>query len=233
LEASKAVADGVLDACEGVVEGVQYATVKGLIPLAEDALDAAKKAGNAAFSAAQNTLKGVDAVTSEALNLAQQTLSAVQKGGDAAWKGAESALDAFVKAQKVVLDAAQKAIDDLVKSAEWLAYQSASMALDVAKHATKSLDVVKGALDLMEKGDETMINLSEDIINGVLTAIDIQKVELDGTLGGLLGKSGKHFTASVEGKLLGKPFKFDNVELDLKSTEKFIKNIFDELVKKL
>lgn len=226
LKVAMGVADGVLDACEGVIEGAQYFTLKGAIPLAEDALEAARKTGDAAFNAANDTLKGVDKVTGAALDLAEKTLEGVQNGGDTVFKGAEAALGEFINVQKPVMEAAQKAIDALVKSAEWLAYQTASGALDVAKHATKALDVAKKALDLVEKGEEGVLEITKETIDGVLSVLDIQKVELGGTLRGLLGESGKHFTVSVEGVLAGGPFKFDNIDLNLADIADFIHNIF-------
>lgn len=216
----------MLTACEAVVRSIDYVTVKGAIPIAEDAVAAAGKAGNAAFNDATDAVKAADRISGAAVDLAEKTLDGVQKGGDAALRGAQATLDQFVKAQKAILDAAQKAIDDLVKGVEWLAYQAASAALDLAKHSTAALDVATRALDLVEKGSLELLKLGEEALEKLMTTLDIQKLELDGTLSGLLGGSGKHFTISVEGLFANKPFKYDDIELNLKDITQFAHDIF-------
>ena len=230
LHVAKDVADGVLDACEDVVKGADYITTKGLIPLAEDALAAAQKAGDAAFATAQGALKVADKVTGEALMLVQKTLDEVKKGGDSVFRAAESAMNQFIEVQKAVLDAAQKAIDDLVKSVEWLAYQVASGALDVAKHATAAVDMAEKALSAVQSDVDAVSNISEDVIDNLENIFDIKKIELDGTLTGLLGQSDQHFTALIKGKVASGSFKFKNVSLNLNSIGDFIHDIFKEYV---
>ena len=212
------------------MKGADYITTKGLIPLAEDALAAAQKAGDAAFATAQGALEAADKVTGEALTLVQKTLDEVKKGGDSVFRAAESAMNDFIEVQKAVLDAAQKAIDDLVKSVEWLAYQTASGALDVAKHATVAIDMAEKALSAVQSDVDAVSKISEDVIDNLTSTFDIDKIELDGTLTGLLGQSGQHFTASIEGTVAGVSSTFDNVNLNLNSVGDFIHDIFEEYV---
>ena len=193
---------------------------KVLIPFAEDALAAAQNAGDAAFATAQGALEAADKATGEAPTLAQKTLDDVKKGGDSVFRAAESA---FIEVQKAVLDAAQKAIDDPVKSVEWLAYQAASDALDVASHATVAIDIAEKALSAVQSDADAVSKISEDVIDDLTNTFDIKKIELDGALKGLLGQSGQHFTASIEGTLAGVSFTFDNVNVG-----DFIHDIFEE-----
>ena len=97
---------------------------------------------------------------------------------------------AFIEVQKAVLDAAQKAIDDPVKSVEWLAYQAASDALDVASHATVAIDIAEKALSAVQSDADAVSKISEDVIDDLTNTFDIKKIELEGTLKGLLGQSG-------------------------------------------
>jgi hypothetical protein len=147
-------------------------------------------------------------------------------GGDVGWRAAEVSLNEFVNSQKVVLVAAQKTIDDLVHSLEWLAYQEAKAALNVAQHATHALDVAKCALDLVENGEKEIIDIAEGVINAGTQMLNITKIELIGTLRVLLGGGQTHFVTSVEGEVLHRRFHFDNVELSLDNTAQFIHDIF-------
>ena len=56
VTALKDVANGILDSCKAIVEGVDFITVKAAIPIAEKAVDDIGKAGDAAFTAAQAAL---------------------------------------------------------------------------------------------------------------------------------------------------------------------------------
>lgn len=228
LEVSKHVADGILDVCEDVIKGTQYLTAKGAIPLAEDALAVAQKAGDEGFNAAQLAVQAADKATAEIIAAADAALDAIQHGGDAVWRGAESALNAFVNAQKTVLLAAQAAIDDLVNCAEWLAYQTANAALDVAQHATHALDIVNKALDVAQAGENGILNIAEDVINAAMNLFNITKIELGGSMKAFLGASGgeKHFVVTIEGVIAGKAIRYDNVELNLDNTTQFVHAIF-------
>ncbi|KAG8785050.1 hypothetical protein FRC12_018030 [Ceratobasidium sp. 428] len=232
LEGYKLTADGVLTVARDIVAGTEYLGAKAAIPAAEAVVAAAGHTGDGAFNAAQATLHGVDEATARVLDVAQSTLKEIQKGGDALIKGAESALSVFIAAQKDLLYAAQHAIDDLIHSAEWLAYQTASAALDVAHHATHALDVAEVALKVAKTVTDGTITVADDVITKVLEAFDITEIVLKADLGALSGGGDDQFDVAIKGKILGKDFNL-NVKLDIKDTVKFIKDIFDELMKEL
>lgn len=222
LWTSMEFAEGVLKACNGVLEGADYLASKAAIPLAEDALEAVKRGGDEALAAAKLALQGIDKVTQEAVDLADDALKGLQKIGDVALRGAEAVMDAFIETSKAILEAAQAAIGDLIKCGEWLAYQTAKGALDLAQHATHALDVAKRALDVVKAGVLDVIDVAEEVVKGVLAAFDITLIKLSATMGGMLGKSdGKHFDARVEGKILGRDFNF-SLDLDLEDISTFI-----------
>ncbi|KAG8699852.1 hypothetical protein FRC09_006332 [Ceratobasidium sp. 395] len=232
LEGYKLTADGVLTVAKDIVAGTEYLGAKAAIPAAEAVVAAAGHTGDGAFNAAQATLHGVDEATARVLDVAQSTLKEIQKGGDALIRGAESALSVFIAAQKDLLYAAQHAIDDLIHSAEWLAYQTASAALDVAHHATHALDVAEVALKVAKTVTDGTITVADDVITKVLEAFDITEIVLDADLGAISGGGDDRFDVAIKGKILGKDFN-PTVKLDIKDTVKFIKDIFDELMKEL
>ncbi|KAL0955635.1 hypothetical protein HGRIS_001868 [Hohenbuehelia grisea] len=229
VHALKAIADGVLKACNGVLEAAEYTASKGLITAAELALADVQKVGDEGLTAAKAAVVQFDSDTRHVMDVANKALEVIQHGGDDAWHAAEKALDAFVAAQKPILAAAQKAVDDLLKSAEWLAYQSATAALTLAKHVTHGMEVAKKALDVVEKAEEGVLNLAEELVTGGLGAFDIKKIELKGTLKALLGTSNKHFTATIDTSILGQPATFV-IDLDMGNTSTFIHELFKQVL---
>ncbi|KAG8701521.1 hypothetical protein FRC08_004041, partial [Ceratobasidium sp. 394] len=232
LEGYKATADGVLWAAKKIVGGTEYLAAQGAIPVAQGLVDTAGRTGDEAFKGAQATLHETDIATAGALNLAENTLKTVQTGGDALIRGAESALNTFVTAQKDLLYAAQHAVDNLIHSTEWLAYQTASAALDAAKHGTHVLDVAEKGLEVAKKVTDGTITITEDVVSQVLGAFDITKIVLDADLEVFSGGGDGQFDVAIAGKILSNDFDL-NVKLDIRDTAKFIKDIFDKLLEKL
>ncbi len=210
-----------------VVNGTQYATCKGAVPLLEKAVSEAGAFGDTLYNGALKALKEADELTSKLVSDAEGALEEFRKGGDAIWKKAESVMDDFVRAQQVVLSDAQKAVEGLVRSAEWLAYQAASGGLAMAQHATHGLDVATKALTAIEQGADGLINVTEKVVTAALSALNITKIELGGTFKALIGSDTKqHFVVSVVGEVAGHPFQFEDVPLSLKATDVFIHELF-------
>ncbi|KAG9119488.1 hypothetical protein FRC07_005468 [Ceratobasidium sp. 392] len=233
LEGYKATADGILTLAEDVVKGADYFDAKAAIPAAEALVKSAGDTGDLAFRAAQATLREVDRGSAAILNGAKDVLVTVQKDGDALLRAAEAALQGFITAQKDLLYVAQHAVDGLIHSAEWLAYQTASGALDVAGHATHALDVAKLALEAAKKVVDGTITVTEDVIIAALSAFDITRVELGTTLDLFLGDSGGvHFEVEVDVEILHKPYTL-SLKLDMENPVKLIEDVFHEVIKKL
>ena len=201
VETAIGVADGVLQGCKDVVEGVDFAATKAAIPLAEKAVEDVGTAGDGAFQAAQATLQTVDKLSAAAVSLAENGLNLVEKGGEATITAARSALDAYLKALDAALHLAQKAIDDLVRCAEWLAYKAASPALDLAKASTHALDVAKVAVVSVEDIGTGVLDIAESIDKGLFGLLNVTRVELHGTFKEVINGS-KPFTAIVDMTIL-------------------------------
>ena len=231
LQASKAAADGVLQAATGVLQGVDYIGAKTAIAAANGALEGAKVAGAASLRAAQGTLQGVDAVTQAAVDAANLTLEGVRHGGDLiALQGAVAALEAYKRANTAAFNAAVSALQELMKSGEYIAYQAASAGLTAAKGATVGLEAAKGALELAKEASDAALAVGKAIVEHGTKALDIQVVHLSGTLRGIIGAEGtvsKPLHAHVEGIILENSFLLDG-EFDPRKTASFITSIFEK-----
>ncbi|KAG8818384.1 hypothetical protein FRC19_010679 [Serendipita sp. 401] len=232
LEIAMNTADAVLGLAKGVVEGVDYLTVKGAIPIAEGALADVQKAGDAALDVATKLVDEADKITAVAVSLAEDALTGVQKGGDALWKGAEKALADFIATGKAILEGAQKAIDDLVHCAEWLAYQAAEAGLSIAKAATHAIDVANFALEGIKDAGSIIMQVAEDIVEAVLNLFEITKVTLDGKFSGM-HHGGDGFDVSVTFKVGGGQPETVGLKLHLGGVVDFIQGLLEEILKKL
>ncbi|KAG8735240.1 hypothetical protein FRC10_010828 [Ceratobasidium sp. 414] len=227
LEGYKATADGVLTLAEDIVKGVEYLEAKGAIPAAEGVVAAAGEAGKLALEGVQATLKEVDRDTAALLTEAENVLETVRTDGDALLRAAEEALEKLINIEKDILNAAKQLVDDLVNSVEWLAYQAATGALNLASHATHGLDVAKKALEVAKNVVDGTITVTEEAVTAALGALNITKIELGATLDTFLGGQGSHFEVSVEGEIVGKPFSL-SLKLDMKDTAQLVHDIFHE-----
>ena len=122
-------------------------------------------------------------------------------------------------------------MDNLIHSAEWIAYQTASGALDVAYHATQALDVAKKALETAKQVADGAIKIAETTIEAALGALDIYKVELAATLDMFLGGNangnhdGAHFQVEITGQVSGTPFILE-LQLNMSNTVQLINDLF-------
>ncbi|KAF8663989.1 hypothetical protein AX16_000840 [Volvariella volvacea WC 439] len=226
VEASKAIADGVLDACKAVLEGADYIAVKGAVT---EALQAVKESGDGLLNAAKETLEAVDEATQAVIDAAEQGLEDVRIAGKEAVRLAEKALDDFKEASIEALQAARDAIDALVQAAEWLAYQTAMAALDAAKHGTAALDVAIAALEAAKATTDGILDIAEDFFKALAEAFNITKIEITADLAAFAGNSS--FNATVQGTIMGEAFEV-GLALDLTDTSKFIHGLYSHVVKK-
>ena len=229
---AKGTADGVLKAAKAVVTGAAYLADQAGIRAAQAALNAAQAGAPIAISAAQGVLTGVDASTAAAVTAAQQTLNITKTGTEyVAFQGAAKALDAYRIANQAIYDGAMRALNTLTSLAEYATFQAAQAGLATAKQAVSSLDGLKQALAFAQQGEDFALKIGQWVAQHALSLVDIQKIELSGSLRGMIGQTGgvsKPFTAHVEYVLAGQGGKFDG-QLDLRNTADFITAIFEKL----
>ncbi|KAG8679440.1 hypothetical protein FRC11_003734, partial [Ceratobasidium sp. 423] len=167
------------------------------------------------------------------LDAANATLEATKEGVQ--WgvlQGAKEALQLYKDANDAAFYAATQALVDLIKCAEYLAYQTAKAAPDVARAATVTLDAARAALEVARQvGDQALV-IGQWVVDHVLEAFDIRVVHLSGSLRGMVGaccSMAKPFTAHIEGVAAGNSFSFDG-EFGPSKTADFITYIFKEWV---
>lgn len=203
LYVAKGVADGVLEACKAILNGTEYITVRDAIPALEGVLEGARRTGDAGFKAAQLAVHEVDVATQALVNTAVNALRVVQNGGDLLWRQAEKALAGFVEAGKDILAGAQKILDDLEKAAEWVAYQTATAALSIARASTHALDIATKSLQIAEHGIDGAIYITEEMVKAITSALDITRVTLTGSYNAIT--VGAQFDALILVTIAGNP----------------------------
>ena len=125
----------------------------------------------------------------------------------------------------MALTLAQKAIDGLLRSAEWLACQTASLALSTAKAATHIINVAKGAVDLVKKVAIGTLDVAESITTDLVGPFDMTRVELCKKFREVINGS-EPFTASIDMTILEQKVADLTLTLDLSNTSKITVDIF-------
>lgn len=210
LMGSKEAADGVLRGAQGVLASAEFLAAQAALNVAKQALESAQRSGSFAVSRARASVAAADAASKGVLIAANESLLAVQTGTQyVAFEGAKQALEGYKQANSAAFKAATDAINDLMKSAEYLAYQSAEGVLSAASAATATLDAAEAALDVARETVGGALSLSNWVFSHLTEAFDIQGIILSGTLKGLIGEDGKvskPLTARVKGLVAGQSF---------------------------
>ncbi|KAF8662711.1 hypothetical protein AX16_001153 [Volvariella volvacea WC 439] len=229
VEAAKAIADGVLDACKAVLEGADYIAAKGAVTTAEGALEAVRTTGGGLLVAAEKTLEGVDKATKAIVDGAENALDGARIVGNEAVRVAEKAIEDFKDASRAMLIAARDTVDALVKSAEYLAYLAAKGALNLAAHDTAAFDVAVAALDIAKKTEDGILTITEEFFTALANVFNITKIEVTADLA--VWATSFSFDASVHGVIFGESFALE-LTLNLKDTSSFIHAIYSHVVQK-
>ncbi|KAF9463146.1 hypothetical protein BDZ94DRAFT_1322048 [Collybia nuda] len=232
LEASKAVASGILDAARAVLWSTEYLSKEGAVRAAQSALVAARETGRLSLSAAQGALTAADETSKFAVDRANNVLLGVEKGAQfAAFQGAIKALQVFKDANKVAHDVAVKAIEGLMDCAALTAFTLAKVGLKVAKTSTALLDAAKEGLALAKKATEKVIAVLKEMVRLGATALNITQVILSGSVREVFGTGGEKsrpLSAAVGGYFLGNRFDF-KLEFNPKNFVAFFETIFKKL----
>ncbi|TBU39054.1 hypothetical protein BD309DRAFT_970509 [Dichomitus squalens] len=233
LEASKAIADGVLQAAEAVLTSVNFVAKETAFKGAQAALVAAKETSKAALDMTKKAVDVADTTSQAALSAANEALEITKQG--VAWgilQGAKNALQAYKVANDAAFRAVTQVLVDLVNCAENAVFQAAKAGLDAARAATVTLDASRAALDLAQRVGEEALKIGQWVADHALEAFDIRVVHLSGSLREMVGASGsmaKPFTARIEGVVVaGQPLTL-HAEFDPRKTADFITFIFRAL----
>ncbi|EUC61644.1 hypothetical protein RSOL_403850, partial [Rhizoctonia solani AG-3 Rhs1AP] len=232
LEASKAIADGVLQATQAVLHSTNFLAGKAAFETAKGALVVAKGAGQVGLDLADAALIAADKTSQVSLDLANGALEVAKVGVEwGALQTAKQVLETFKEVHGDAVRAATQALVDLIKCAEYLAYEAATAALDLARSTTVTLDVARAALEVARGATDAALTIGQWVVDHALNAFDIHVVHLSGSLRGMIGADGsmaKPFTAHIEGVIVGQSFTLDGA-FDLDKTADFITMIFKYL----
>ncbi|KAH9934494.1 uncharacterized protein BXZ73DRAFT_100684 [Epithele typhae] len=236
LEVAKDLAWDLLEAAKAVVQGVEYLAASGAVELAKEALAAARKAAQDLIDAAQAGLTAADEESKEALDAAEAALEAVRYGVEyGALEAAKEALEAYKNANEAAFDAARDAIDMVEDCAEYAAFEAAQAMLDAAKAAAKTaIEGLKKALELAQQLEDVALEVGQWLADQALELVDIERMELSGTLRGMVGMSGKGgpFSVDVRYILMGKAGSFHGT-IDLSDIVSFIVSLFNQMLKEV
>ena len=231
FKAAKGVADGALDVAKAVVRGVGYVADETALNAAKAALKIAQDAAPGAISVAEVSVEAANKLSALSVAAAEDTVKFTEKGTEfVALQGAQAALSAFKTANDDLFKAATEGLNGLAASAEFVAFHAAQGALAVAKAATSSLDGLQHALEFAQSGEELALHIGKYITDRATSLVDIQKIELSGSLRGMIGLKGdvsKPFTAHVEYVMAGHAGTYDG-HFDLREPAAFIHEIFKE-----
>ena len=199
--------------------------------IAQDALTAAKKAGEVAMDVANKALDGTKIAQNALISAAQKELDDAKKGCDQsrAWDAAKAVLAAYMNTEAALLVAAAKAVTDLESCAEKLAYDAAVAAIAVARSATKEVDLAKSAVSAVEGAADEMAALGTWMVKNVGNIFNVRKIALSGSLQGATAKPAQPLHAEIEGVFADKEVHL-SADFTPGQAEAFLKSIFEQIL---
>lgn len=133
----------------------------------------------------------------------------------------------FLATANATVSAAQATVDALSKTAEGLAFTAAQNALTFAKNNTADIDIERHALDVAQATASTALDVSQWMVNHVGYFVNIQLVELSGTLRGLVDL-GNTMIAHIKGVIASSAFDY-TLDYSLGRTPDLIKSLFEHV----
>ncbi|KAJ9609487.1 hypothetical protein H2200_005814 [Cladophialophora chaetospira] len=227
--AALATAQGALSAAQAVLNGLGYDAAVAALQTYKDALDASVSAANAAIAAANSTLAATSTAQNAAISAAQTSLDAAKNTSveTLAFQSANKAVTDFLATANATVSAAQASVDALSKTAEGLAFTAAQNALAAAKNNTADLDIARHALDVAQATESTALNVSQWMVNHIGNFVNIEFVEISGTLRGLVDL-GKPMVAHIKGVIASSAFDY-TFDYSLGRTPDLIKSLFENV----
>ena len=229
LEAALKIAQGTLAAAKAIVDGPGYHLAKTGVQIAEDALEAAKKAGDATLHDLEGALDKTTKAQNALIDAAEKDLAAAQKECNESklWTAATKALDTFIQTKATLIADADKAVAALDHCAEKIAYDAATATLAVARAGTKEINVVNDALKLAQDAGDAVAKVGTWMVDHTGNVFNITQVTVRGKLSA--GRDGKALRIAFKGTFAGKPI---NEEFDFTpgKAEDMLKVVFRKLM---
>jgi hypothetical protein len=184
VQASLAIAQGVLDAAEAVVRTPGYMAAEASIGAYEQAVNAARTTANGSIDAAEETLRTTQQAQDALVAQADAALTLVRTSG--AEKGvadaARAALDGFSVAEAATLGVLRTAVDAAGKGAEAVAFGAASAALNTALANTAALDAARAAVQLATQAGAAVVGIAGWMASHARSLLDLERIEVSGDL---------------------------------------------------
>jgi hypothetical protein len=227
---SMKTAQGVLSACQAIVNGFQTSSVAIARNSAQAALTAAQQAGAASISAAQQTVNAVTYGTAYvAFQTAQQTLNGLQYGAQyTAWQVATGTLTTAQTTGRNLLTAAEFTLSNIGTSVAYIALQTAQAGLTAIQQGTAAtaFESAKGVLEGAKRGSEGILDLSAYIAAHAGDLLEVKKVTLSASLKAI--ENGNLFVATFDGSVFNQPYNC-TVDFNVRDVATFIDNIFNNV----
>ena len=230
--ASMKTAQGVLSACQGIVNAFQNSSVAVAKATTQATLNTVQTTGMTALNAAKSSLELVRYGGGYvAVQTAQQGLNLAQTTGQASLQAANGTLSAAQTTGRSALTAAEFTLKNVGSSAAHTGLETATASLEVIKKGTAALafESAKGVLEGAKQGTEGILSLSAYMAAHVGDLLEIRKITLAASLKGI--ENGDFFAATFDGSV----FKQNcNLKLDfnVKNTTAFIDDLFKNVLDK-
>jgi hypothetical protein len=219
----KIAADESLRLANETLSSPEYIALKKAVKDGEIKLDDVRSAGHTEINRAETFLKGVDEYTAQRVKEAGKSLENAHKDGQSMVKAAKERLEEWRKEGKKLIKDAQDAVDALVTCVEWIVFEAAKAALDLAKiEGDFAIQAAEKTYALVGAAERALIGAANWIVEQAMK-VEIRHVELNGKLS--LACGGKPFTANVKGKLGDKDFDF-TLKFDPRALIDFIEDLF-------
>ena len=228
LEVAMLTANGVLAACQGVVNTVGSGAGYVAFQTAKVALDGVKTGVKcAAFKTAKQVLQTTrDGGKYGAFEAAKQALSIVQRGTEyTAWQAATQALNTAEGAGRAALTAAEGALSSVGQSAIYLALEAAEGALEAVKtgSAAAAFESAKVVLEGAKQSSSAMLKLAELAAEHSGDLVDVKHVKLTAQLKAI--QRGELFKAEVDAVVFGQSHHW-SLKLNVKQVDDFVEEMF-------
>ncbi len=229
---SMKTAQGVLSACQRIVNAFQNSSVAVAKATTQATLNAVQTTGMTALNAAKNSLELVRYGGGYiAIQTAQQGLNVAQTTGQASLQVANGTLNAAQTTGRSALTAAEFTLKNVGNSATYIALETATASLEVIKKSTAAVafESAKGVLEGAKQGTEGILSLSAYIAAHAGDLLEIRKITLAASLKGI--ENGDFFVATFDGSVFKQNY---NLKLDfnVKNATAFVDDLFKNVLDK-
>jgi|GEM_PF-674566 len=227
---SMKTAQGVLSACQGIVNAFQNSSVAVAKATTQAALNEVQTSGMTALNAVKNALElvryGSDYI---ALQTAQRGLSGVQTAGQKSLQLANGTLYTAQTTGRSALTAVESILKNVTHSASYIALETVTASLEAIKKGSAALafESAKGILEGAKQGTADILSLSAYIAAHAGDILEVRKITLAASLKGI--ENGKFFVATFDGSVFKQNYNC-TLDFNVKNTTAFVEDLFKNVL---